>query len=301
MDKKSLIGFALIGLILFAFSWYNNRQYSKQQAARLEQERIQDSIDRAEAFRAAAKAHPEADSLEIVRILAEGETLAEADSIVAAADDQLYKSDFLNAAAAEAESEIFYLENAKVKVGIATRGAQVADVLIKDYYKYDSTALYLIDQRRNSTFDIELDAGQYINTMDFNYRVVTTTPHSVAMRLYFDENSYIENLYTLSEDDYFVNMDLHFVGMDEYIPRSAYGFKISWAWDVPRLEKGYDNEKNYSTVNFKYPGEKTVEDLGMRKAESQKDIPTKVQWFAFRQQFFSAILMCDDSFSNGSD
>ena len=153
MDKKSLIGFALIGLILFAFSWYNNRQYSKQQAARLEQERIQDSIDRAEAFRAAAKAHPEADSLEIVRILAEGETLAEADSIVAAGDDQLYKSDFLNAAAAEAESEIFYLENTKVKVGIATRGAQVADVLIKDYYKYDSTALYLIDQRRNSTFD----------------------------------------------------------------------------------------------------------------------------------------------------
>ena len=299
MDKKSLIGFALIGLILFAFSWYNNRQYTKQQAARLEQERVQDSIDRAEAFKAAAKAHPEADSLEIVRILAEGEAVAEADSVVAVAEDQLYKSDFLNAAAAEAESEVFYLENAKVKVGISTRGAQVAEVLVKDYYKYDSTALYLIDQRRNSTFDIELDAGQYINTMDFNYRIVTTTPHSVAMRLYFDENSYIENLYNLSEDDYYVNMDLHFVGMDEYIPRSAYGFKISWAWDVPRLEKGYDNEKNYSSVNFRYADNDNVKEISMRKDGGSESLAGQTQWVAFKQQFFSSILVAADNFASG--
>lgn len=298
MDKKSIIGFALIGLILFAFSWYNTRQFNKQQAAQLEESRVRDSIERAEAFKAAAEAYPEADSVELARILQEGEFAAASDS--AAAQTAYYKSDFLNAAAADSvEGSIVYLENDKIKVGISTKGAQVAEVLVKDYYKYDSTALYLIDERRNSTFDIELDAGQYINTMDFNFRVASTTDHSVAMRLYFDENSYIENLYTLSSDDYFVDMDLHFVGMNEYIPRSAYSFTISWAWDVPRLEKGYDNEKNYSSVNFRYADNENVKEISMRKDGGSESLAGQVQWVAFKQQFFSSILVSADNFTSG--
>ncbi|MBO6069373.1 MAG: membrane protein insertase YidC [Bacteroidales bacterium] len=298
MDKKSIIGFALIGLILFAFSWYNTRQFNKQQAAQLEESRVRDSIERAEAFKAAAEAYPEADSVELARILQEGEFAAASDS--AAAQTAYYKSDFLNAAAADSvEGSIVYLENDKIKVGISTKGAQVAEVLVKDYYKYDSTALYLIDERRNSTFDIELDAGQYINTMDFNFRVARTTDHSVAMRLYFDENSYIENLYTLSSDDYFVDMDLHFVGMNEYIPRSAYSFTISWAWDVPRLEKGYDNEKNYSSVNFRYADNENVKEISMRKDGGSESLAGQVQWVAFKQQFFSSILVSADNFTSG--
>ena len=298
MDKKSIIGFALIGLILFAFSWYNTRQFNKQQAAQLEESRVRDSIERAEAFKAAAEAYPEADSVELARILQEGEFAAASDS--AAAQTAYYKSDFLNAAAADSvEGSIVYLENDKIKVGISTKGAQVAEVLVKDYYKYDSTALYLIDARRNSTFDIELDAGQYINTMDFNFRVASTTDHSVAMRLYFDENSYIENLYTLSSDDYFVDMDLHFVGMNEYIPRSSYSFTISWAWDVPRLEKGYDNEKNYSSVNFRYADNENVKEISMRKDGGSESLAGQVQWVAFKQQFFSSILVSADNFTSG--
>ncbi|MBO7487572.1 MAG: membrane protein insertase YidC [Bacteroidales bacterium] len=298
MDKKSIIGFALIGLILFAFSWYNTRQFNKQQAAQLEESRVRDSIERAEAFKAAAEAYPEADSVELARILQEGEFAAASDS--AAAQTAYYKSDFLNAAAADSvEGSIVYLENDKIKVGISTKGAQVAEVLVKDYYKYDSTALYLIDERRNSTFDIELDAGQYINTMDFNFHVASTTDHSVAMLLYFDENSYIENLYTLSSDDYFVDMDLHFVGMNEYIPRSAYSFTISWAWDVPRLEKGYDNEKNYSSVNFRYADNENVKEISMRKDGGSESLAGQVQWVAFKQQFFSSILVSADNFTSG--
>ena len=301
MDKKSIIGFALIGLILFAFSWYNSRQFNKRQEAQLEENRIRDSIERVEAFRAAAEAHPEADSAELARILQEGDFAVADDSV--AADFSYYKSDFLNAAAAEAAADtagtIVYLENDKIKVGISTRGAQVAEVLVKNFYKYDSTALYLVDTRRNSTFDIELDAGQYINTTDFNYRIAGTTDHSVAMRLFFDENSYVENLYTLSADDYFVDMDLHFVGMDEYIPRSAYAFNISWAWDVPRLEKGYDNEKNYSSVAFRYADNENVKEISMRKDGGSESLAGQTQWVAFKQQFFSSILVAKDNFSSG--
>ena len=297
MDRKSIIGFALIGLILFAFSWYNTRQFNKQQAAQLEETRVRDSIERAEAFRAAAEVYPDADSVELARLVREGELAVATDS--AAAQTAYYKSEFLNAAAADSAGSIVYLENDKIKVGISTKGAQVAEVLVKEFYKYDSTALYLVDTRRNSNFDIELDAGQYINTEDFNYRIASTTDYSVAMRLYLDENSYIENLYTLSSDDYFVDLDLHFVGMDEYIPRSAYSFTVSWAWDVPRLERGYDNEKNYSSVAFRYADNENVKEISMRKDGGSESLAGQTQWVAFKQQFFSSILVAADNFSSG--
>ena len=49
MDKKSVIGLVLIGVILFGFSWYNNKQYDKQIAAQQEEMQRQallDSLDR---------------------------------------------------------------------------------------------------------------------------------------------------------------------------------------------------------------------------------------------------------------
>jgi YidC/Oxa1 family membrane protein insertase len=51
MDKKSIIGFVLMGLILFGYSWYQGEQSEKARAAYLAAQREQfvaDSIDRAE-------------------------------------------------------------------------------------------------------------------------------------------------------------------------------------------------------------------------------------------------------------
>ncbi len=45
MNKQTVLGFVLIGLILFGFSWYQGRQQQKFQ----EQQRIEDSIARANA------------------------------------------------------------------------------------------------------------------------------------------------------------------------------------------------------------------------------------------------------------
>src|SRR3989339_1875000 len=69
---------------------------------------------------------------------------------------------------------------------------------------------------------------------------------------------------------------------------------------MPRQEKGYGNEKNYSTVVYKFPNSQSVEDLGLRKDDATEEIRTKVNWFAFQQQFFSAILVAKDNFNGGN-
>jgi YidC/Oxa1 family membrane protein insertase len=65
------------------------------------------------------------------------------------------------------------------------------------------------------------------------------------------------------------------------------------------MEKGYDNEKNYSTMAYKFPNSKEVSNLGLRKTEASEHLKTRLEWVAFQQQFFSAILMAERSFTSG--
>jgi len=74
---------------------------------------------------------------------------------------------------------------------------------------------------------------------------------------------------------------------------------LNWDVNIRHLEKGFNNEKNYSTVAYKYPNTDDVEKLGMRKAEASQSVKTRVEWMAFQQQFFSAILIAEESFNSG--
>lgn len=285
MNKQSAIGFALIGLILLLFSWYNTKQFEKTNRARMEA----DSISRAEALRYA-------DSL-----AAEGIYLADADSLQADADSlapQLYKTAALNSMAYKGEEEMVYLENDKVKVGITTRGGQIGEVMLKKYFKYDSTALYLLP-KGSSQFDVELDAGQYINTTDFNFVIASASDDRISMRLYVDGDSYIEHNYTLRPDSYDVGFDMRFVAMDSIIPRTASQCRITWTADIPRLEKGYANEKNYSGVAFRYSGSDKIKQMLLRKDSGRENLAGNASWVAFKQQFFSAIFYASDGFTGG--
>ncbi len=287
MKKQSVIGFALIGLILILFSWYNTKQFEKQQKAKF----IQDSIEAATLLKnIPADSTARIDSLAIAGAVA-GDTK---DSLL---DTTLYKNAFLNAASVR-EPEFYTIENDNLKITFTTKGAQPSEVLVKKYFKYDSTALYLLKDK-SSVFDIEVDAGQYINTSDFSFNRVINTDNSIVMRLYFDESSYIETEYLLASDSYTLEYNLKFVGMDDVIPRSSSQFTINWAVDIPRFEKGYDNEKNYSALGYQYTGSEDVKQLSFRKGDGQEDMAGQVSWFAFKQQFFSAIMYAPDNFSSG--
>ena len=282
MNKQSAIGFALIGIILLLFSWYNTKQFEKRRAAQL----AQDSIARVEA----AKYAEEMAEAEAARF--------EADTTGGQAEAQMYKTQSLNAMAFDGGEEVVYLENDNIKVGFTTHGGQIDEVLIKKYFKHDSSALYLVPKGA-SKFDVELDAGQYINSTDFNYSVVSATADNVTMRLYVDDDSYIEHVYTLIPDSYDVGFDMHFVAMDSIIPRSSSMCKFNWTLDMPRLEKGYTNEKNYSAVGFRYTGADKIKQIQLRKDSGRETLAGSASWVAFKQQFFSAILYSTDGFSGG--
>ena len=291
MNKNSVIGFILIGVILFGFSWYQSRQYRKQaeyqaqlDSLALVQMREQmkaDSIYRAE--------HPElyaVDSAGTASVVAPGHK---------APQRAIYKDSALNVAS-NATASLYTLSNDKVEVTYTTQGAQPYSVLIRDYMTYDSTALYLIKPDM-SEYGVTVYAGESINTKNFVFDVAESSDSTLVMRLPFAGGGYIEQKYTLAPGSYMVRNELSFVGMQAVIPRNVTMFDIDWSVVIPRLEKGYNNELQYSKLNYRFPDDKKVHDLGRGKP-ADKRIDARVSWFAFQQQFFSAIMRAGNDFAS---
>lgn len=285
--KNTIIGFTLIGVIMFGFTWYQSRQYQKQ----MEYQAQLDSIARAERL--------EAYALDSLNRIASGDTLDNAATTVVLSTKPTlkpYKDDNLTKAR-EAEASVLTLSNDKIEIAFTTKGAQPYSVKLLDYVKYDSSSLYLIPPQA-SEFNVNVFAGESVDTKEFVFDVAEVSDSSIVMRLPFAQGGYIQQKYVLSQGSYMVHNELSFVGMDSVIPSRVSSVDLNWKTVVPRLEKGYKNEKQYSKIDYYVPGEKSPEDMGNGKNESKR-LDAKFDWVAFQQQFFSSILTAPEGFESG--
>ena len=284
MDKNTITGFVLIGLILFGFTWYQSRQYDKQIAYQAQLDSIA-AVERA----AGMAAESIADSLQ-----------ASAAEEGAAAPVQgkaaIYKDSLLNLASG-GEERIVTISNDKIEVAFTTKGAQPYSAKVKEYRNYDSTDLYIF-RPGASEMGIGIYAGETINTKDFYFDVIEATDSSAAFSLQFAGGGSIIQRYALSEGSYMMTNTLTFKEMDNVIPKNATFCDFDWALTIPRMEKGYKNEMQYSKVDYYFDGEKKPEEIG-RGRNASKRIENSLEWFAFQQQFFSAIVRPDSRFSSG--
>ena len=280
MNKNTIIGFVLIGVIMFGFSWYQSKQYKEQMAAQAQL----DSIAMVEQLQQMAM-----DSVQ----KATGENKAVA---VKVENQAVYKDSLLNVAR-NAQEQILALANDKIKVEFTTKGAQFHRVTINDYMSYDSTALELVKPGM-SQYGINLYAGEYINTKDFVFDVVEHNDSTLVMRMPFSNGGYLQQKYTLGAGAYNVKNELSISG--NVVPRNVSSLDVDWTLTVPRLEKGYKNEKQYSKLDYYFEGDKKPEQIGRGRDASER-VNARFKWFAFQQQFFSAIMTAPQEFASSDD
>ena len=279
MNKSNIIGFVLIGVIMFGFTWYQSKQYNKQ----MEYQAQLDSIARVEQMAAMA-----IDSIKRAEGVVDGNVTVKTMPV--------YKDSLLTEARL-ADAGFVTLGNDKVEIQFTTRGAQPYSVKVNDYKTYDSTDLYLV-KPEHSQYGVSVFAGENINTKDFVFQVAEHTDSTVVMRLPFAQGGYIQQKYSLTEGSYMLQNELSFVGMGNIIPRNVSSLDIDWSFIIPRLEKGYKNEKQYSKLDYYFDGDKKPEETG-RGRDGRESVDTKFKWFAFQQQFFSAIMTSGTEFASG--
>jgi YidC/Oxa1 family membrane protein insertase len=288
MNKNTIWAVLLIGALLLGFSLYNNKVAKEQQREQF----VRDSIAYSEAVKAAA-------------------TKAATDTLPAAVPDKSrdplpvesgngyqFSNAYLNQAL-EGTDSLYVLENDKLRIAFNNRGGQPYSVQVKNFKTYGGDSLELFRGSGNN-FSLDLYTGEQINTGEFFFTPRFIEQENILIfTLNFDEGAYLEYVYVLNEDAYLLNLQINLVGMDRHIPRNVTQMDLNWMVDVRHLEKGFDNEKNYSTIAYKYPNSTEVENMGHRKADGSESITTRLEWVAFQQQFFSAILIADESFNSG--
>ena len=280
--RSSVVGFALIGIIMLVFTWYNTKQVEKRQQEAM----VRDSLATAAALERGELQEPAAAAADTAAVDAE-----------AIPDEEAYRHAYLQEAS-RAETDYFTLENDKLRVRISSLGAQPYEVQVKDYYTYDSSDLILIRPDK-SLFDLEMNTDQWLNTSDLHFRLVESTDSTLTLRLQFEDNAWMDAVYSLASDSYMLGYQLHFVGMDQVLDRRTGQLNLKWVVDVPRLEKGYQNERNYSGVAYKYMANNEVKSLGKRRDNSEESFNSTLRWVGFQQQFFSAILVAENGFPAG--
>ena len=278
MDKNSVIGFILIALIFIGFTFFQSDRARK--AAELQAQ--QDSI-------ALAQMPPQRMASEAVLESAAPE--GESGASVAIYKDSLLEN------ASKAQESIVTLENDVLEMKLSTRGAKPYSVRLKKFRNYDSTDLYMF-RPGDAEYSISLYTGEYIQTKDFNFTLAGQTDSSVVMRLPFEGGGYIEQKYTLLGDSYRVDNQLSFVEMQGVIPRNVSSYDIDFEVTMPRMEKGYKNETQYSKLDYYFDGDKKPVEIGRGRSASKR-VESRLSWFAFQQQFFSTIVRAPQQFSSG--
>ena len=297
MNKNTVIGIFLIFAIFVVFGIINKP--SEEELAKAKQKR--DSLEQVyqDSLAQVALKNQVAKTQEIV----EKDSLALPDSIV---KKQLQEKYGQLSQAAIGDSSFFVLENNKLKITFTNKGGRPYKVELKEYKTFDSLPVVLW-QGDSVQFGLNFFAqNRSIQTQNFYFKALTSDSiievkdkaQKIAFRLEAGENRYIDFIYELEPNSYKLNFSIKSKNIQELTGDKLDYMVLDWKLYAPQLEKNADFETTNTTVYYKYDADE-VDYLSETK-DVKEDLKTKVKWVAFKQQFFSSVLMAKEPFLNAT-
>ena len=214
------------------------------------------------------------------------------------------------ASSAEGENEFITLENNMLELRISLKGGRIYSARLKNYKTSGGNPLVLFDGDSTvfgfNFFTVDNKAVE-TNNLFFkpvsskrNY-VVTSEPQEVSLRLYTDAGGYIQYDYSLAPDKYMVDFNVSFKSLGGVVASNLSSLSIDWRMNILQKEKGRQSEISYTTIKYRHYQDEVD---GFRERSNREleeaDIPTRLSWVAYKDQFFSAVLINNDFFQNGT-
>ena len=274
MNKDTFIGFVLIGLILIGFSWYNQPSQEQVDAAR-----IQDSIAAVLKENAAKKRQAE----EAAR-KAQAEAAAKGDTTA------------LFHVALNGSSRQVTLKNSKLELTLDTKGGVIKKARVlnfKDRNGQKDVTLFEKDEQ-SLTFMLS-GKNENIVTSDLYFTPSEQTDTTVTMTAEAGNGGSIAIRYRLGKD-YMLSMSLQTQGLSGMFAPNYNKVDIQWDEKCRQQEKGFTFENRYATLTYKEKNSGT-DCLNETKGIVDEKIESSLDWVAFKNQFFSAVLISKDDFA----
>ncbi len=294
MDKNTIIGFLLIAGIMVGFTLLTRP--SEEEIAR--QKRYNDSIQLVQQQQ--YEAQQLQDSLK--NVLAVSDSLKNTNDSTAIA----LKSDAFGgfSAAAFGEETFYTLENEVLKLVLSNKGGRVYSAELKEHKGQDGQPLKLFDKDESHfNYVFVTNNNRVVNSSELYFApqgdVVKDAEGNQTLTLRLNtatSESYVDFIYTLPVDDYMVRYVVKANQMNEIMPMSINSLEFNWKSDIRQQEKGRSFEERYSALHYRYVAD-DMEKLNPTK-DDQKNIDNQIKWIAFKDQYFSSVLIADRSFTS---
>lgn len=274
MDKNTITGFLLIALVVIGFSWYSRP--SEEQLKR--QQEIQDSI------------------AVVQEQQKEAEQQAKTALVEAAKEELASDSTALFFNHVNGEAQEIVLQNEKVKITLNTLGGMVQNAEIKGYKsRLIENGDVMILNKKDAHMNIQLAGKQdNIDTDNYYFDAIGQTDSTVTLMLQ-QENKCLKIEYRLIPDSYMLNMTVQAEGLAGYFNPSTKSLLLNWEDHVLQQEKGYDFENRYSSLTYKVNGGNSK---SLKETSDDNKTPEEtLDWVAFKNQFFSAVILAQNGFT----
>ena len=284
MDKNTIIGFLLIGVVLFGFSWLNQPSPEQLEAKRRYNDSIA-KIEYAQQQELQKQENKTADAEEALESLPDSVRVA-----------RLEKSFGVFAEAMVGTDSYTVLENDLVELHLSNKGGRVSYARLKEYDTYDSKPLVLFDENDSKfNFTLVTATNRVVNTSELYFTPVKgNDPNTITMRLSTGEGSSLDFTYTLKPDDYMLSFSVKGTGMNGVLALSTNSLDLMWQQGIIQQEKGRKFEDRYVGLYYKFISD-NVEYLSESKSDS-KQIPNRLRWIGYKDMFFSTVLISDTGF-----
>ena len=283
MDKRTITGFVLIALILFGFAWW--QQPSAEKIAQQRAEFVKDSI-------AAAK------KAQTAKLAAEKQAQQKA--------AQATDTTALFYSALSGKAQDITLKNSKVELTLSTKGGVVKKAVIKNYIGHNIA----VKDGSKDQKDVTLFSGDdqslnfmlaakstNIETKDLIFTPSNVTDSTVTFTAVAGKGKTLTLNYTLG-DGYLLSMSLQTAGMNGMFAPNYNQMDINWQDRCRQQERGFTFENRYATLTYKKHDGGT--NYLSETSEKEETTEEPMDWVAFKNQFFSAVMISKDNFSTGA-
>lgn len=277
MDKNTITGLVLMGLLLIGFSWWSQPS-SEQKAEMMRQDSIAAVMkQKAETNRKNAEA----------KHLAEQKAKQEADTTA------------LFHEALQGEAQDIVLKNEKVNLTLNTKGGTVTKAVIKGFKdKEGNKDVTLLDEKVHQLNFTLSTKDANIATQDLFFQPSSQTDSTVTLTANAGQGKSMVLTYKLGPN-YLLHMSMQVKGMNGLFAPDTKVMNVNWKDKCRQQEKGFTFENRYSTLTY-HEEDGGTDKLSETSEKVDEQIDKKIDWVAFKNQFFSAVMIAKHDFNTGA-
>lgn len=273
MDKNTIIGAILAGLIIIGFSLLNKPTPQPQPP-------VQSTAD-------TALLTSEQETTKTFSIT-DSTALSEGDTTQTTAATPLYLQ--------KGTEKLISLKNDLVKIELNTLGGIPEEAQLLKYNAQEGKELFLF-KKGDLSFNLALRTveNNILNTAELYFNPLNVTDSTVTMRLNIDEQNYLDFVYTLMPGDYRIKMNIMAKGLDRLLPANMSLQDLEWEQRIRQQEQSWKFENQYTSVMYRYAAG-GVERIN--KSKEKKSVQETLRWIAFKDKYFSTVLISQAPFQD---